>query len=308
MNQEIVKRAEQVIASKANYVAGDGVDAGMYGYVTLSLIDENGYPTSSTLTIARADGINWITFATSMDSNKAMRAAKCNRASVCLASSEYNISLVGKIEVVDNPECKKASWCDVMDGGPHWSGYDDPNFCVLCFTTERYNLYFADDDSVAVGTLSEPEGANCEKQKIVPIMCYSGQANQAMELYVKAFGAKVLEKLTYADMHPADLGEKLKGEHRDYIAYSEILIGNQTLSLGDDSDAAENRKEVSGNSYLVDLLVHFDSDKELKAAYELLSDGGTITVPLMSQTYCSLTCALIDKFGGRWQLMSGYEG
>jgi hypothetical protein len=30
----------------------------MEGYAALALIDENGYPTASTLTIAKADGIN----------------------------------------------------------------------------------------------------------------------------------------------------------------------------------------------------------------------------------------------------------
>jgi len=148
MNQETIKRAGAVIASKDNYVGG-----GVEGYAVLSLIDEQGYPTASVLTIVRADGIKWITFATSPDSNKATRIAKCNRASVCIASSEYNITLVGTIEVVTDSAAKKDMWLEAMNGGPHWSGYDDPNFYVLKFNTERYNLSFLDDGSEAVGTL-----------------------------------------------------------------------------------------------------------------------------------------------------------
>jgi len=148
MNQKLIKRAEEVIASKTNYVGG-----GMKGYVVLALMDENGYPTTSTLTIVKADGINWLTFATSPNSNKVVRSEKCNRASVCLASSEYNITLVGTVEIVTNLNTKKDMWLESMSGGPHWTGYDDPNFCVLRFNTERYNMYFADDDSEASGTL-----------------------------------------------------------------------------------------------------------------------------------------------------------
>jgi len=148
MNQEVIKRAGELINSKANYVGG-----GMEGYAVLALTDEHGYPTASAMTIARADGINWLTFATSPDSNKATRIAKCNRASVCIASSEYNVTLVGTIEVVTDPNCKKESWCEPMNDSMHWSGSDDPNFYVLCFNTERYNIYFADDDSAAVGEL-----------------------------------------------------------------------------------------------------------------------------------------------------------
>jgi uncharacterized glyoxalase superfamily protein PhnB len=143
------------------------------------------------------------------------------------------------------------------------------------------------------------------RQRIVPMMIYAGQASQAIDLYVKAFNAEVLEKLTYADI--ADSGEELKDELKGLVGYSEILIGEQIISLCDDSDAFENRNEMSGNLYLVDLLVHFDSDDELKATYDVLAEGGTVTEPLTSQTYCSLTCRLIDKYGGRWQLMSGYE-
>ena len=144
--------------------------------------------------------------------------------------------------------------------------------------------------------------------KVVPFLNFAGQANQAMELYVKAFGARIIVRLTYADMNPADAINEMKDEHKGFIGYSEVEIKGQIVSLYDDSNAAENYTEVSGNAFSIDLLVHFDSDDELKTAYEILGDGGTITTPLMSQTYCSLTCGLIDKFGGRWQLMSGYKG
>ncbi|MCL2400179.1 MAG: VOC family protein [Defluviitaleaceae bacterium] len=145
--------------------------------------------------------------------------------------------------------------------------------------------------------------------KITPILIFAGQANQAIELYTKAFGANVIEKIFYSDANPKDLGIEDKDKYKDSIFWSELKIGDQLISLADDSNAIKNGiKGISGNSFLIDLLVHFDSDDELKAAYETLSDGATITVPLCSQTYCSLTCALIDKFGGRWQLMSGYKG
>ena len=57
---------------------------------------------------------------------------------------------------------------------------------------------------------------------------------------------------------------------------------------------------VSGKACLIDLLVHFDSDEELKTAYDILSEGATITAPLYSQTYCSLTVGgrmILPEFG-----------
>ncbi|MCL1884653.1 MAG: pyridoxamine 5'-phosphate oxidase family protein, partial [Defluviitaleaceae bacterium] len=136
MSEKIIKRAGEVIASKTDYVGG-----GMGGYAVLALTDEKGYPTASTLTIAKADGINWLTFNTSPDTNKVRRIQQCNCASVCISSSEYNISLVGRIEIVTDLATKKEMWFEPM--AEMWSGPDDPNFCVLKFVTERYNIFFA---------------------------------------------------------------------------------------------------------------------------------------------------------------------
>ena len=287
---EVIKRAGDLIASKTGYVGG-----GMEGYAVLSLIDENGYPTSSVLTIVKAEGINWLTFATSPDSNKAKRIAKCSSAGVCIASSEYNISLVGTIEIVTDLEAKKDMWLEPMNDGSHWSGYDDPNFCVLKFNTERYNICFADDDSFEEGVLKSP--ANSEgKRKLTPGLGFKGQCAQATELYKKAFGAISLESIRYADANPKDL--QCKEEEKDFIFYSEMVIGNHLISLGDSSDGEQG----------ISLLVEFETVDELNAAYKILADGAKIITPMNDTSYCTGYASLIDKFGIHWDLMSGYVG
>jgi len=133
--------------------------------------------------------------------------------------------------------------------------------------------------------------------KVVPILIFSGQANEAIKLYEKAFGGKT--KMLYYH----------KGtERKDLVFWSEMEIKGQIIAFGDDPKLMDNDAQTQSSSFLIDILIHFDSDDELRAAYEILADGGTITTPLSKESYCSLTAALIDKFGGRWQLMSGYEG
>jgi len=143
--------------------------------------------------------------------------------------------------------------------------------------------------------------------KVVPILGFAGTASQAIDLYSKAFGAQVKAKILFSQANPKDY--QFLEEEKDLVYYAEIKIGRQTIALGDDADAYKiGIKEVSGSSTKIDLLVHLDTDDELQTAYELLAVGGTITTPLCSQTYCSLTCALVDRYGMRWQLMSGYKG
>ena len=145
MNKEAIVRADEVIMSKTDYVGG-----GMEGYAALSLIDEDGYPSTSTLTISKADGIKWLTFLTGLDSNKAKRIAKCDRASVCVNSAQYNISLVGTVEVLTDPATKKEMWQEPL--GHMFSGPDDPQYCVIKFTTKRYSIFF-DDGAFTEGAL-----------------------------------------------------------------------------------------------------------------------------------------------------------
>jgi general stress protein 26 len=145
MDKEVIARAEQIIMSKTDYVGG-----GMEGYCALSLIDEDGYPSASTLTISKADGVKWLTFLSGLKSNKAKRIAKCNRGCVCINSSKYNITLVGTLEVLTDPDIKNEMWQEPL--GNMYSGPNDPEYCVIRFTTQRYNILFADGESAA-GTL-----------------------------------------------------------------------------------------------------------------------------------------------------------
>lgn len=108
-------------------------------YCTIATIDSDGYPKASTITASRSGGIEWVTFCTGFGSGKTKRIEKCNRASVCFnTDGAYNISLIGTLEIVTDPEVKREMWYEGLT--QHFSGPDDPNYCVLRFQTERYSL------------------------------------------------------------------------------------------------------------------------------------------------------------------------
>ena len=79
MNQKAVAKANEIVNAKSGFVGG-----GMEGYVSLALINENGYPAITTISIAKADGIKWLTFVPGSERNSVKRANKCNRACVCI--------------------------------------------------------------------------------------------------------------------------------------------------------------------------------------------------------------------------------
>jgi general stress protein 26 len=143
MNEKIIAHAAEIVSKKCNNV----------GYCTLALIDIDGYPTAASISVSKAEGIEWITFCTGLGSNWAKRAEKCNRASICFNSDSplYNITLVGTIEVLTDSATKKEMWYDGM--GYYFSGPEDSEFCVLQFKTQRYSLLFNEEEGTVRGIL-----------------------------------------------------------------------------------------------------------------------------------------------------------
>lgn len=134
MNQEMLTKAEAIV--EENSVYRGEIDFGM---CTLSLIDRQGYPTSSVITPSKSEGLRWLTFGTMLNENRAKRIALCNKASVCFSSSEYCINLVGDIEITTDAAIKQEMWYEGLSH--HFTGPDEPNYCVLKFTTKRYKLF-----------------------------------------------------------------------------------------------------------------------------------------------------------------------
>ena len=140
MDQNIIDKAAEIISAKK-------LDC------VLALIDLDGYPTASTITVSKNDGINWLTFCTGFGGSKTERIEQCDRASVCFFSLNplYNITLVGKIEVITDLEVKKEMWYDGLKN--QFNGPEDTNYCVLKFKTERYKLMIGEEATSTNGTV-----------------------------------------------------------------------------------------------------------------------------------------------------------
>jgi general stress protein 26 len=134
MNQEFIKKAESLISERTGKNFAPEKDP----YCVLVLLDESGYPTGSTLTAADTKGIKELYFSTGLSSRKVGRIHQSNRASVCFSGMDYNITLVGTIEICVDAQLKKDMWYDPLS--KHFSGPEDPEYCVLKFTTERYSF------------------------------------------------------------------------------------------------------------------------------------------------------------------------
>ena len=135
---DLLRKAEEIVnKSTIHTVEESGYSADW----VMSLIEEEGYPTASMITAARADGFRWIAFCTVLGWNKSNRAKKDPRTCVYLFDKESfsGISLTGKIEIITDFETKKRMWYDAL--GDVFKGPDDENLCVLMLKPERYNIF-----------------------------------------------------------------------------------------------------------------------------------------------------------------------
>jgi len=146
MNQDIFAKISEIVEKNT---VKNGVFKGEI--CVISLIDENGFPTMSTVTPAKCEGANWITFGTFLSHNRAKRAMANNKAAVCFDANAYCVNLVGEMEVITAPNVKEEMWYDGLSG--FFTGPDDPEYCVLKFTTKRYKYFNAADETEVEGVI-----------------------------------------------------------------------------------------------------------------------------------------------------------
>lgn len=126
MNSNIIEKANILVnSSDIAYIA---------------VIDENNYPSVSTISSIKTDGIFEAYFSTGIDVNKARRILKNNKVSLCYNTKGDNVSLVGKAEILTDKDSKHAFWQDWFIN--HFPlGKYDPSYCIIKFTTERVSLW-----------------------------------------------------------------------------------------------------------------------------------------------------------------------
>jgi len=126
MNPGITEKANKII--KTCSVAYFGV------------IDEDGYPNVSTVSVLKPEGIHEAYFGTGPEGNKVKHLQKNSRACVCYHKGGDNITLVGEAEICTDQPTKSRLWESwFIEHFP--LGETDPNYCIIKFTTKRVSLW-----------------------------------------------------------------------------------------------------------------------------------------------------------------------
>ena len=133
MNANIFEKANQTIKTANTAYVG--------------VIDENGFPSVSTVMVIDPENIFEVHFPTGLASNKVKRLTKDSRASVCFHIGGNNITLVGEAEILTDQQTKSRFWRSA-DLTAHFPGGEtDPNFCIVRIKTKRVSLWVDNEDA-----------------------------------------------------------------------------------------------------------------------------------------------------------------
>lgn len=119
----------------------------IFEFASLGVIDENGYPSVSAVSLHTPETVAELYLTTTLDSNKAKRLQKNNKASINCYTTMNNITLVGEVEIFSDEETKSKYWQKWVDLGTdiYPAGITDPNYCLIKFTTKRVSLWIGDE-------------------------------------------------------------------------------------------------------------------------------------------------------------------
>jgi predicted 3-demethylubiquinone-9 3-methyltransferase (glyoxalase superfamily) len=124
---------------------------------------------------------------------------------------------------------------------------------------------------------------------VAPFLMFEGDAEEALGLYVSAFDdAEVVEIRRFGEDGPGAEGT---------IEAAVLRLGDQRVRLFDSPV-----EHAFGFTPAVSLFVELDSAGEVDAAFERLSAGGGVLMPLGEYPFSPHFAWINDRFGVSWQL------
>lgn len=134
--------------------------------------------------------------------------------------------------------------------------------------------------------------------KVTPNFNFSGNCDEAIQLYQKAFDARLHTLIRNRDAVWDEAVAGMSEEEKEFIYHAEIYIGEQRIMLSDNPDLP--LQPVLALS----LTVTLDTKEEVMQAFDVMKDGGSIIYPPQETAYSSCFVSLTDRFGFRWVIMT----
>lgn len=126
-----------------------------------------------------------------------------------------------------------------------------------------------------------------------PYLMFDGRCEAAFKFYEKALGGKIEFMMTYGS---SPIAEQTSPEWRNKIMHARMSIGDKILMA---SDAPPDRHQAM-KGFSVSLSIDDPGDAE--RIFRVMSENGTIQMPIQETFWARRFGMLVDQFGTPWMV------
>jgi PhnB protein len=135
---------------------------------------------------------------------------------------------------------------------------------------------------------------------LTPYLSFDGKTREAFAFYEKALGAKIEAMMRYADMPASALPSEGCGDagvpSGDGIMHACLALPGGAMLFAGDAPPGVPFAGIQG----VMLALQYDSVDQAHSAFNALSQGGQVTMPMAPAFWAETFGMLNDRFGVSW--------
>jgi PhnB protein len=133
--------------------------------------------------------------------------------------------------------------------------------------------------------------------KLEPYLFFDGNAEEALDFYQRSLGATIEGKMRYGESPDPVPAEYLPPGGPQKLLHASLLIQGQRVMLSDGVP-------IDGGGFRgFALTMQFDQEADARRAFDALSDGGRIVMPMGPTFFSPCFGQLVDRFGVQWMAM-----
>jgi PhnB protein len=137
---------------------------------------------------------------------------------------------------------------------------------------------------------------------VYPYINFTGNCEEAFNLYRSVFGGDFIMVGRYKDMPPSEETKDMDGEK---IMHISLKIGQDAYLMGSDIGGQWAKDVIVGNN--VQLSLNASSEAEADRLFAGLSEGGHVTMPMAKTFWGAYFGMFSDRFGTRWMINFDYN-
>ncbi|CAB3727386.1 hypothetical protein LMG3458_04520 [Achromobacter deleyi] len=131
-------------------------------------------------------------------------------------------------------------------------------------------------------------------------LSFDGNCAEAMQFYERVLGGRIEALLRYTDAPPDAAMPDLSAEDAERIMYARLALDEQLL-MASDATAGHPYPGKQGMA----LSLAYPTVSDAHRIFDMLAEGGSVTMPLQKTFWAEAHGALIDRFETRWMISGG---